>query len=98
MVIPDSVAVIPDSVAVIPDSVAVIPDLIRDPVPRRHWIAGQARNDKLSCHRSRCNGHPSRTIVIPDSPFVIPAPDQVRGFNIRDPVVRQYWIAGRGPQ
>ena len=23
----------------------VIPDLIRDPVPRRHWIAGQARND-----------------------------------------------------
>ena len=30
--------------------------------------------------------------------FVIPAPDQVRGFNIRDPVVRQYWIAGRGPQ
>ena len=30
---------------VIPDPAAVIPDLIRDPVPRRHWIAGQARND-----------------------------------------------------
>jgi hypothetical protein len=24
----------------------VIPDSIRDPLPRRHWIAGQARNDK----------------------------------------------------
>ena len=24
----------------------VIPDSIRDPAPRRHWIAGQARNDK----------------------------------------------------
>ena len=46
-VIPDSVAVIPDSMTVIPDSVAVIPDSIRDPGPRRHWIADQARNDKL---------------------------------------------------
>ena len=46
-VIPDSVAVIPDSVAVIPDSMAVIPDSIRDPGPRRHWIADQVRNDKL---------------------------------------------------
>jgi hypothetical protein len=45
-VIPDSVAVIPDSVAVIPDSMAVIPDSIRDPGPRRHWIADQVRNDK----------------------------------------------------
>ena len=30
--------------------------------------------------------------------IVIPAPDQVRGFNIRDPVPREPWIAGRGPQ
>jgi hypothetical protein len=30
---------------VIPDQAFVIPDLIRDPVPRRDWIAGQARND-----------------------------------------------------
>jgi hypothetical protein len=45
-VIPQSVAVIMDSGAVIMDSVAVIPDSIRDPVPRAHWIAGQARNDK----------------------------------------------------
>jgi len=37
--------VIPALAAVIPDPAAVIPDLIRDPVPRRHWIAGQARND-----------------------------------------------------
>ena len=29
----------------------------------------------------------------PDSPFVIPAPDQVRGFNIRDPVPHRNWIA-----
>ena len=27
---------------------SVIPDSIRDPVPREHWIAGQARNDKAS--------------------------------------------------
>ena len=31
---------------VIPDSPFVIPDSIRDPVLRRHWIAGRARNDK----------------------------------------------------
>jgi uncharacterized protein YigA (DUF484 family) len=30
--------------------VFVIPDMIRDPVPRLHWIAGQARNDKSGCH------------------------------------------------
>ena len=36
------------SLFVIPDSAVVIPDLIRDPVPRRHWIADQVRND------SRC--------------------------------------------
>jgi len=29
----------------------------------------------------------------PGSPFVIPAPDQVRGFNIRDPVPHRNWIA-----
>ena len=53
-VIPDSAAVIPDLVFVIPDLVFVIPDPIRDPVPRRHWIAGaetpdliRGRNDKL---------------------------------------------------
>ena len=45
-VIPDSMTVIPDSMAVIPDSMAVIPDSIRDPGPRRHWIADQVRNDK----------------------------------------------------
>ena len=44
-VIPALAAVIPDSAAVILAPAAVIPDLIRDPVPRRHWIAGQARND-----------------------------------------------------
>ena len=32
-------------------------------------------------------------VVIPDAKYVIPAPDQVRGFNIRDPVPRRYWIA-----
>ncbi len=31
---------------VIPDVQFVIPDSIRDPVPRHHWIAGQARNDE----------------------------------------------------
>jgi len=31
----------------------------------------------------------------PGSPFVIPAPDQVRGFNIRDPVPHRNWIADR---
>ena len=45
-VIPDSPLVIPDSPFVIPDSPFVIPDSIRDPVLRRHWIAGRARNDK----------------------------------------------------
>jgi hypothetical protein len=38
--------VIPNVQFVIPDVQFVIPDLIRDPVPRHHWIAGQARNDK----------------------------------------------------
>ena len=28
-------------------SLFVIPDLIRDPVPRRHWIADQVRNLSL---------------------------------------------------
>jgi hypothetical protein len=41
----DSAAVIPDSAAVIPDRLFVIPDLIRDPVPRDHWIADRVRND-----------------------------------------------------
>ena len=52
---PDWAAVIPDSAAVIPDLVFVIPDPIRDPVPRRHWIAGaetpdliRGRNDKIT--------------------------------------------------
>ncbi len=31
---------------VVPDSAVVIPDLIRDPVPRKPWIADQVRNDK----------------------------------------------------
>jgi hypothetical protein len=39
--IPDAKYVIPDSAVVIPDSAVVIPDLIRDPVPRHHWIAGR---------------------------------------------------------
>ena len=34
-------------------------------------------------------------VVIQDKQFVIPAPDQVRGFNIRDPVLRHRWIAGQ---
>ena len=34
-------------------------------------------------------------LVTPDSLPVIPAPDQVRGFNIRDPVLRRDWIAGQ---
>ena len=46
--------VIPNVQFVIPDVQFVIPDPgsesgagpIRDPVPRHHWIAGQARNDK----------------------------------------------------
>jgi hypothetical protein len=36
--------------------------------------------------------------IVLGSVAVIPAPDQVRGFNIRDPVPREPWIAGRGPQ
>ncbi len=36
---------IPKQEVVISDPKVVIPDLIRDPVPREHWIAGQARND-----------------------------------------------------
>ena len=44
-VIPDRACVIPHRASVIPAPAVVIPDLIRDPVPRRHWIAGQARND-----------------------------------------------------
>ncbi|MEI7536846.1 MAG: thioredoxin family protein, partial [Comamonadaceae bacterium] len=51
----DPSVVIPDSGTVIPDSAAVIPDLIRDPVPRKPWIAGQARNDK----REARNDHPA---------------------------------------
>jgi hypothetical protein len=43
---PDSAPVIPDFDVVIPAPGVVIPDSIRDPAPRRHWIAGQARNDK----------------------------------------------------
>ena len=35
----------PGPAFVIPDLQFVIPDLIRDPVPRMHWIAGRARND-----------------------------------------------------
>ena len=46
-VIPDSPAVIPDSAVVIPDAAAVIPDLIRDPVPRHHWIAGAETPDLI---------------------------------------------------
>ena len=39
--------VIPDSEVVIPDSAIVIPDLIRDPVPRMHWIAGAETPDPI---------------------------------------------------
>jgi hypothetical protein len=46
VVIPDVGVVIPDFDVVIPTPGVVIPDSIRDPAPRRHWIAGQARNDK----------------------------------------------------
>ncbi len=45
-VIPHAQFVIPDAQFVIPDAQFVIPDLIRDPVSREPWIAGQARNDK----------------------------------------------------
>ena len=38
---------------------------------------------------------PAFGLVIPDVQFVIPAPDQVRGFNIRDPVPHHHWIAGQ---
>ena len=38
---------------------------------------------------------PDPVSVIPDLVVVIPAPDQVRGFNIRDPVLRRDWIAGQ---
>jgi hypothetical protein len=31
---------------VMPGYFNVIPDSIRDPVPGRHWIADQVRNDK----------------------------------------------------
>jgi hypothetical protein len=33
--------------------------------------------------------------VIPDSQLVIPAPDQVRGYSTRDPVLHEHWIAGQ---
>ncbi len=38
---PDPQFVMPDPQFVIPDPQFVIPDLIRDPVPRHHWIAGR---------------------------------------------------------
>ena len=38
---PDPRFVMPDPQFVIPDPQFVIPDLIRDPVPRHHWIAGR---------------------------------------------------------
>ena len=55
-----------------------MPDLIRHPVPRQHWIAGQARNDKPEARNDKVP-------VMPDSirhpvvrtPWI--APDQVRG-------------------
>ena len=37
---------VPNEELVIPEEEVVIPGLTRDPVPREHWIAGQARNDK----------------------------------------------------
>ena len=56
--------------AVIPDSAAVIPDPIRDPVPRAHWIAGQARNDSQGW---QCQLVRPMTAVIPDAAVLIPA-------------------------
>ena len=44
-VIPDPAVVMADPAVVIPDPAVVIPDLIRDPVPRHHWIADRVRND-----------------------------------------------------
>jgi hypothetical protein len=32
----------------------VIPDLIRDPVPRRRWIADRVRNDKVFAAMTKC--------------------------------------------
>jgi hypothetical protein len=46
VVIPDVGVVIPAHGVVLSAPGVVIPDSIRDPAPRRHWIAGQARNDK----------------------------------------------------
>ena len=43
--IPGQEFVIPGQEFVIPGQEFVIPGLTRDPVPREHWIAGQARND-----------------------------------------------------
>ncbi len=37
---------VPNEELVIPEEEVVIPGLTRDPVPREHWIGGQARNDK----------------------------------------------------
>ena len=64
----------------------VIPDLIRDPVLREHWIAGQARNDNFCVIPDRLFVIPDRLFVIPDRLFVIPD-------LIRDPVPRIDWIA-----
>jgi hypothetical protein len=46
VVIPAHGVVIPAHGVVLSAPGVVIPDSIRDPAPRRHWIAGQARNDK----------------------------------------------------
>ena len=58
--IPNSATLIPNSAAVIPDSGTVIPDLIRDPVPRKPWIADvetpdliRGRNDKLGARNDK---------------------------------------------
>jgi hypothetical protein len=41
---------------------------------------------------------PDSEIVIPDSEIVIPDSEVVIPDLIRDPVLREHWIAGRCPQ
>ena len=77
----------------LPRSASVMPDSIRHPVQRKDWIADQVRNDKTGARNDKSgvrNGAKSaKANGLPRSASVMPAPDQVRGFNIRHPVARK---------
>jgi len=107
--------VIPDFQAVIPAPDQVRGSNIRDPVPRDHWIAGQARNDKPTARNDKPtarNDNPVRRIGLAGRSAQELLGSDTRSYwgqtlitlylvipdLIRDPVLREHWIAGRGPQ